>query len=536
MSHYPIARGNMKTTQASGIPNNDHLPPGWEIKLDPQTGWPFFVDHNNRTTTWSDPRLQDTGKMNQSLANGPSQKSQKPAPLREGNVYYPQLRPGYIQIPVIHDGLENRQQHPYYILQQPGMQRVKYEPITGQNRSQSPLRSYNRPQSPAWSPPESPQADKLGGKMSGSPVSSGSPQGPSPPPSIADSQNSLSQSPGRQSILSQPAGRQSSGNHQLPRGYIHIPVFHESNVPRQPSHGFQYVPKAQYSQPAGEYQSHQPVFGKVQDEWDAKSAPAQPPAKAPSQRTSSRESSPVRNVTQSSAPIRSQTVVDRPQVQSVPIQQDSPPRYEQQSKPDSPIPAEPPSYSPIQMTFKDADFKAPPPRSTPERVEVKAPSPVTIPPAEEAPSPREPVPQKEPEISEAQQKHPGVRQVERILERVETLEKAVVDFQGTKKEKRYLILEEDLTKALLALDSVDPEGRADVRQVRRDGVRKVQNVLETLEQKASDNAEGAQAMDSATSSHDSMEVDNTLDRSNTSPSSDQSTAESHQKEASSDGH
>lgn len=34
------------------------LPPGWEIKIDPQTGWPFFVDHNSRTTTWSDPRLR----------------------------------------------------------------------------------------------------------------------------------------------------------------------------------------------------------------------------------------------------------------------------------------------------------------------------------------------------------------------------------------------------------------------------------------------------------------------------------------------
>lgn len=36
--------------------NNDPLPPGWEIKIDPQTGWPFFVDHINRTTSWNDPR------------------------------------------------------------------------------------------------------------------------------------------------------------------------------------------------------------------------------------------------------------------------------------------------------------------------------------------------------------------------------------------------------------------------------------------------------------------------------------------------
>lgn len=39
------------------------LPPGWEIKIDPQTGWPFFVDHNSRTTTWSDPRLRAAAQV-----------------------------------------------------------------------------------------------------------------------------------------------------------------------------------------------------------------------------------------------------------------------------------------------------------------------------------------------------------------------------------------------------------------------------------------------------------------------------------------
>lgn len=55
-------------------------------------------------------------------------------------------------------------------------------------------------------------------------------------------------------------------------------------------------------------------------------------------------------------------------------------------------------------------------------------------------------------------------------------------FEGKKNGKKYLLLEELLTKELLALDSVDPEGRVDVRQARRDGVRRVQNILEALEQ------------------------------------------------------
>lgn len=69
-----------------------------------------------------------------------------------------------------------------------------------------------------------------------------------------------------------------------------------------------------------------------------------------------------------------------------------------------------------------------------------------------------------------------------IVERVAKLEQEVKSFDGKKNDKKYLLLEELLTKELLALDSVDPEGRADVRQARRDGVRRVQTILEELEQ------------------------------------------------------
>lgn len=54
-THSPV----MQT--ASGNGDRDPLPPGWEIKIDPQTGWPFFVDHNSRTTTWNDPRVPPEG-------------------------------------------------------------------------------------------------------------------------------------------------------------------------------------------------------------------------------------------------------------------------------------------------------------------------------------------------------------------------------------------------------------------------------------------------------------------------------------------
>lgn len=47
---------NTQSPMVDMVNNNDPLPPGWEIKIDPQTGWHFFVDHINRTTSWNDPR------------------------------------------------------------------------------------------------------------------------------------------------------------------------------------------------------------------------------------------------------------------------------------------------------------------------------------------------------------------------------------------------------------------------------------------------------------------------------------------------
>lgn len=37
------------------------LPPGWEAKLDPRTGWMYFIDHNTQTTSWEDPRKSGQG-------------------------------------------------------------------------------------------------------------------------------------------------------------------------------------------------------------------------------------------------------------------------------------------------------------------------------------------------------------------------------------------------------------------------------------------------------------------------------------------
>ncbi|XP_021255156.1 BAG family molecular chaperone regulator 3 isoform X2 [Numida meleagris] len=348
--------------------SSEPLPPGWEIKVDPQTGWPFFVDHNSRTTTWSDPRLRsDAAKDGQSSANGPSQDSPRQLPTREGNVVYPKLRAGYIPIPVIHEGIDSRQ-HPYFAAPQPGVQRYKAEAVPTAAQAQPPLRgAYAGHESPPRGPAEASQADKQCG--------------------------------------------QTTAAAAAPAPATHGPEVSQQQVP-----------------------------------------PQEPPRPSP------------------------------------------PPEIKTETKtippPETEVPA---TYIPIQVTHQEPDSKLPPqkPPAMAEKADKKVPCSAKPVPLQERPAPEETVTPKTMETAEPQ-KHPGVLKVEAILENVQMLEQAVDSFEGKKTDKKYLMIEEYLTKELLALDSVDPEGRADVRQARRDGVRKVQNILERLEQKAEDVPEPAQ--------------------------------------------
>nr|XP_012594620.1 BAG family molecular chaperone regulator 3 isoform X1 [Microcebus murinus] len=501
-THSPV----MQMASGSAAGDRDPLPPGWEIKIDPQTGWPFFVDHNSRTTTWNDPRVAPEGpKEAASSANGPSREGSRLLLTREGHPVYPQLRPGYIPIPVLHEGAENRQPHPFHAYPQPGTPRFRTEAAAAApQRSQSPLRGM----------PEATQPDKQCGQVAAAaaaqaaqpPASHGPERSQSPAASDCSSSSSSASLPS--------SGRSNLGSHQLPRGYIPIPVIHEQNVTRpaaQPS--FHQAQKTHYPAQQGEYQTHQPVYHKIQgDDWEPRPLRAPSPFRSPVRGASSREGSPARGSTpvHSSSPIRVHTVVDRPQQPMT--HRESPPVPQPENKPESksgPVgPDLHPGHIPIQVIRKEVDSKPvsqkPPPPA--EKVEVKLPSvPVPCPPpspgpsavpsspknvvAEERaapiPAPVEAIPPK-PAEAEGPPKHPGVLKVEAILEKVQGLEQAVDNFEGKKTDKKYLMIEEYLTKELLALDSVDPEGRADVRQARRDGVRKVQTILEKLEQKAID--------------------------------------------------
>ncbi|XP_006879958.1 PREDICTED: BAG family molecular chaperone regulator 3 [Elephantulus edwardii] len=487
-THSPM----VQMASGNGAGDRDPLPPGWEIKIDPQTGWPFFVDHNNRTTTWNDPRVPPEGpKETPSSANGPSRESSRLLPAREGHPVYPQLRPGYIPIPVLHEGAESR--HPFHVHAQPGAQWFRSEAAPVPQRSQSPLRGGV----------EATQLDR----QSGPAVAAQPPAAHRPERSQSPAASDCPSSSSSASLPS--AGR---GGPQLPRGYIPIPVIHEQNVARptaQPS--LHQAQKTHYPAQQTEYQTHQPVYHKIQGEdWEPRPRPAASPFRSPARSVSSREASPARSSTpvHSPVPVRVHPAGDRPQPMT---HQDSSPVSPPENKPEVKAgptgPDLPPGHIPIQVIIKEADAKPVAPKAPPpsEKVEVKVPSaPVPCPPSPAAsavpaaprnvaaeeratpiPAPAEAAPPKAGEAGAAP-KHPGVLKVEAILEKVQGLEQAVDNFEGKKTDKKYLMIEEYLTKELLALDSVDPEGRADVRQARRDGVRKVQTILEKLEQKAID--------------------------------------------------
>ncbi|XP_041733889.1 BAG family molecular chaperone regulator 3 [Coregonus clupeaformis] len=556
MAQYKGSRSlsSMKTQlpMVDMVINNDPLPPGWEIKIDPQTGWHFFVDHINRTTSWNDPR-HGFKKVSQLSQNGPSVPPE-PSPQEMQKAFvrdmkHPTLRQGYIPIPVCHEGadLRQQQQHPCFSYIQP----TALQNVRADGRTPSPTPTLHcRPRSPLQGPSESTTPEPY---MSCSPSS----QGPEGHP------------------LQQPPRPSSTG---LQAGYIPIPVIHE----RAGGHTQQApVNSILYTQRFPAYSEHQPSFHHLQPEdWSghhgstpsSRDRASPSPSMLPQHRETAAIHIPPHMRSQS--PLRAQVITERPQVQvhhhhvpqiesphrmeqeqeiaqypqtvqreadtqqlqqpqmsqqpqqqpqqpqqyqqpqqpqhqpqqpqqyqqpQQPQQYQQPEQYQQPQQPQQPQQYQKPEkyqqpeqyQQPQQYQLSQQSQQQPQPPQQPQpqlQPQPKQTANITVqmPPKPEAqepvaaPAPQE-VPPTKAENESAAQCHPGLAKVQKIVERVAKLEQEVKCFVGKKNDKRYLLLEELLTKELLALDSVDPEGRVDVRQVRRDGVRRVQTILDALE-------------------------------------------------------
>lgn len=79
--------------------------------------------------------------------------------------------------------------------------------------------------------------------------------------------------------------------------------------------------------------------------------------------------------------------------------------------------------------------------------------------------------------------HPAHRTVWMVLGNLSELQAQVLGFDGKRADKSYLLLEELLTKQLLSLDAVDPQGHEPTKVARKQAVKFAQNILNYLDMK-----------------------------------------------------
>ncbi|CAK7317094.1 BAG family molecular chaperone regulator 5 [Vulpes lagopus] len=84
----------------------------------------------------------------------------------------------------------------------------------------------------------------------------------------------------------------------------------------------------------------------------------------------------------------------------------------------------------------------------------------------------------------ASEEHPSHKAVWNILGNLSEIQGEVLSFDGNRTDKNYIRLEELLTKQLLALDAVDPQGEEKCKAARKQAVKLAQNILSYLDLKS----------------------------------------------------
>ncbi|XP_004611687.1 BAG family molecular chaperone regulator 5-like [Sorex araneus] len=85
--------------------------------------------------------------------------------------------------------------------------------------------------------------------------------------------------------------------------------------------------------------------------------------------------------------------------------------------------------------------------------------------------------------TDQQPEHPAQRAVWNILDKLSKIQADVLSFEGDQTDKRFILLEELLTRQLLALDAVDPQGEQACKAARKKAVNLAQNILSYLDLK-----------------------------------------------------
>jgi len=82
--------------------------------------------------------------------------------------------------------------------------------------------------------------------------------------------------------------------------------------------------------------------------------------------------------------------------------------------------------------------------------------------------------------------NPKIAKLDKIKDDVEMLMEKIEKFDGSKTDKEYLYLDEMLTRHLISLDGIDPEGQLEIRQLRKESIKSVNRCLSLLDRKVSE--------------------------------------------------
>ncbi|XP_075973888.1 BAG domain-containing protein starvin isoform X2 [Anticarsia gemmatalis] len=107
------------------------------------------------------------------------------------------------------------------------------------------------------------------------------------------------------------------------------------------------------------------------------------------------------------------------------------------------------------------------------------------------PSPQQQAPQREqtpPQPKQQPSANDPITLILSIQTDVLNLMTEVENFKGTKKDKKYLFLDEMLTRNLIKLDNIETDGKENIRQARKEAIKCIQKCIAVLEAKADSNA------------------------------------------------